>query len=195
MAKPRMMANAMLMMENDNADVNDDDDTDGGHVLHRCPAGARHSVEQLPKRETAVACGRRAGAHLPSPMAEGLGRAKDGRRGLERKRAQRDGPRVPAHRRRAEASPGVCGEVIRGYGLCVLVFRVDGNWLWAAYCNTRLGNLLVTLLGGLARPWRQHAAGGANGEHRSWGMLWTTPSKWLVCSGLPLSEDVLSSAV
>ena len=63
---------------------NDDDDADGEHVPHHCPAGARHSVELLRKRKTIVACGRRVGAHLSSPMAEGLERVKEGWRGLER---------------------------------------------------------------------------------------------------------------
>ena len=80
-----MMMIAMLMMKNDDADVNAYDDIDGDHILHCCPAGARHPVEQLPKRETIVACGRRVGAHLSSPMADELERVREGRRGLERK--------------------------------------------------------------------------------------------------------------
>ena len=51
------------------------------------------------------------------------------------------------------------------------------------------------LIGGLASLWRQHAAGGASGEHRSWGMPWATQSKLLVCSDQPLSRDVMASAV
>ena len=62
-----------------------------------------------------------------------------------------------------------------------IAIRSWDNWPW-------------TLLGGLVRPWRQHAAGGASGQHRSWGMLWTTQSKWLLRSDRPLSEDVRSSA-
>ena len=56
----------------DDEDDREDDDTDGVHVLHRCPAGARHSVGLLPRRKTVVACGRRVGPHRSSPMAEGL---------------------------------------------------------------------------------------------------------------------------
>ena len=90
-----MMMIAMLMMKSDDADVNDDDDTDGEHVLHRCPAGARRSVEQLPKRKAVVACGRRVGAHLSSPMAEGLERVRARRRGLERKGRNETAPESP----------------------------------------------------------------------------------------------------
>ena len=56
----------------DDEDDGEEDDTDGFHVLHRCPGGARHAVELLPRRKTVVACGRRYGTHLSSPMAEGL---------------------------------------------------------------------------------------------------------------------------
>ena len=62
----------------DDEDFGEEDGTDGFHVLHRCPAGARHSVDLLPKRMTVVACGRRVGPHRSSPVAEGLTRTQGG---------------------------------------------------------------------------------------------------------------------
>ena len=75
---------AMFMVKNDAAEMIDYAGNAGDRVSHRCLACARHPVEQLPKRETVVACGRRVGAHLPPPMADGLDRATEGRRMLER---------------------------------------------------------------------------------------------------------------
>ena len=58
-----------------------------------------------------------------------------------------------------------------------------------------IGQVALGIAWRLARPRRQHAAGGVSGEHRSWGMLWATPRKWLLRGDRPFSEDVLSSAV
>ena len=59
----------MDMPKSGGAGMNDDGETGGCHIRHLCPAGALQSVELMPAQETVVACGRRAGAHLSSPVA------------------------------------------------------------------------------------------------------------------------------
>ena len=82
------------------------------------------------------------------------------------------------------------GATPRGTEACIGCSGLRATGCGRTMATRSVGSWPCALFGGLACPWRQHTAGGATGEHRSWAMQCAAQHKWPLRNGRTLSVDV-----